>query len=101
MKLKELFTKKLTPALAGKWFIVLLALGKSFFNAVTQVAWGIASLVILNASLLYMHEKYGTDLTYVTSTFLKLDAWVFNNIMFFFWIFFILYAYFEIRDVLK
>jgi len=88
-------------AFLAKSFLVLLKICKSFFMAVTQVAWGIVSLVFLNGALYYMNEKYGTDITSISPTFLKLDTWIFNNVMFFFWVFFALYLYFEIKEVIS
>ena len=82
-----------------KTALITLALLKSFFLAITQVAWGIASLFFLNILLAYM-LKDGIPF-YVSKMFLQLEAFIVSNIMPFVWVFFVLYAFFKIKEVLK
>ena len=84
-----------------KTALITLALLKSFFLAVTQVAWGLVSIFALNAVIYYMYEKQSLDLTTLNHTFLRLETFIGSNIMPFVWVFFVLYAFFEIKEVLK
>lgn len=63
---------------------------KSFFFAITQVAWGISGIFIMGAILRYYQEKYeiGFDV-YISTNFAKLTLFVTEHIMLFFFIFWI------------
>jgi len=78
---------------------ITFALFKSFFLAVTQVAWGLVSIFGLNLLLAYMIRE-GTPIE-VSNLFLQLEMFIGTNIMSFVFIFFALYAYVEIKEVLK
>lgn len=84
---------------AKKSSLIVLALLKSFFLAVTTVAWGIASLFFFNILIAYM-LKDGIPF-YVSKMFLQLEHFLITNIMPFVWVFFVLLAFFEIKEVLK
>ena len=82
--------------------LITLALLKSFFLAVTQVAWGLVSLFGLNLLLTYIiisQKQVVPEL--VNNMFITLEGFIMGNIMPFCWVFFILYAFFEIKEVLK
>jgi flagellar biosynthesis protein FlhB len=75
---------------------------KSFFSAVTQVAWGIASIFILGAVLRYMMEKYSTGVPdYVSETFLSLTVFIIDNIMWFVFIFWLFYWITDYKELKK
>lgn len=76
-------------------FLVL----KSFFVSVTQVAWGLGGMMLLNLLLFYL-LKEGIP-TQVNLTFLKLEMFIFSKILFFLFIFFVVTFYFELRDLLR
>lgn len=80
---------------------ICLSLIKAFFHAVTQVAWGLASLFILNGVFVYLHEKQNFDLTTISPLFIRLESFIITNIMFFVIVFFILISYLEVKEVYK
>ena len=72
---------------------------KSFFMAVTQVAWGIVSIVALKVALIYALK--GDLPISINETFLYLTKLIVNNLMIFVWIFFAIYIYFDLNEFLK
>ena len=88
--------------IALKSGLIVFALIKSMFSAVTQVAWGLVSLLGLNVVMAYILAKNEMILPpYIDQTFLKISMFIVEHIMAFVWIFFILACYFEIKEVLK
>lgn len=82
-----------------KLFMIPLLLAKAFFLAVTQVAWGLASMVFLNLEIVWVLKEEMTQ--QISTGFLRLEAIVFNHIMLFVMIFFIIYAYYDIKELTK
>lgn len=82
--------------------LYLLAAIKSFFFAVSQVAWGLLSIFGLNIALMYMIERHGTEsLTELNPLFIKLESIIITNILWFVLAFFLLYSFLEIKEVNK
>ena len=81
--------------------LVILSILKSFFLAITQVAWGLVSLFALDISLAYLSEKQGFDVTMVNKTFMDMIFFIQEHILLFVGVFFILDLYFEIRELKK
>ena len=88
---------KIASIVFGMIFVML----KSFFLAVTQVAWGIASLFFLSITMFYLRDKYGTDITYVSPVFASLITFVMNNIMLWVFVFCVLHCVIEYKEVNK
>jgi hypothetical protein len=84
----------------GKYTALFTLAGlKSFFFAVTQVAFGIASMFFLNLMLAYfLKEGIPTEVSY---TFLKIEMFIIQNVMNFVWTLFVLNYFFEIKEILK
>lgn len=78
---------------------IILALFKAFFMSVTQIAWGLVSIFGLSIIINYF-VKEGIPY-YVNEFFLSCEYFILDNIVPFTLIFFILYAYFEIKEILK
>lgn len=74
---------------------------KSFFSAVTQVAWGIVSLIGLNMLIVYVATvNKQTIPSIVDITFLKLETFIIEHIMIFtliFWLFYWIVDYKELK----
>jgi hypothetical protein len=74
---------------------------KSLFMAVTQVAWGLIALFGFNALIVYLYKTQGLNVLSVSRIFLQIEGFIQQRIMLFVWIFFIVYLYFEIRELIK
>ena len=81
--------------------IMILILFKSFFIAVTQVAWGLASIFILLGANFYFIEKGYTENFAINEVFMNLMKFIFNNINWFVITIMALYLYFKIKEYLK
>ena len=83
------------------WIIPFIII-KSFFLAITQLAWGLVSLGLLGWVVFFIRKEYPLvglpDLT----KFLDISVnFILNNINLFFWTFFIIYIYFEFKELRK
>jgi hypothetical protein len=83
-----------------KYWIVPLLILKSFFLAITQLAWGLVSLGLFGWVMLYIKNEYPLvnlpDITGFLSLAINL---IIDNVTLFFWIFFIIYVYFEFLEL--
>jgi len=88
-----------------QWFIAgfkfTLAMLKSFFLAVTQVAWGLTSLVVLGIALFYLRDKYGISIAQMSPLFSNLILFIADHIMLFVFVFFIVQLWLEMRELFK
>lgn len=82
---------------------IVFSVIKSFFLAVTGVAWGLVSIFGFNALLSFLIVKTDSsfDLSKINPLFLKLEIFISNNLMLFIFAFFALYLYFDIKEILK
>lgn len=87
----------MTKKYKAKYLMIPLMLLKSFFSAVTQVAWGLGGMMLLNLLLSYM-LKEGLP-TSVDKQFLIVEQFIFNHMMLFVWVFFGVYLYFEVKEL--
>jgi hypothetical protein len=92
--------------LRDKLGIRLLKIGlsgaKSFFSAITQVAWGLVSLFGLNIIIVYLMSKNNMILPpEVDKTFLLLSAFIIEHMMIFVFIFWIVYWYIDYKELKK
>lgn len=75
---------------------------KSFFLAATQVAWGLVSLFGLNLVLSYIitanRQVYPS---LINKTFLHLEQFIIENIMLFFFVFWIVYFITDYKELSK
>lgn len=83
----------------AKYLMIPLIFLKSFFSAIVQVAWGLGGLFLLNLLLNYM-LKEGIPQS-IDKQFLIAEQFIFNNIMMFVWVFFGVFLYFEVRELVK
>ena len=83
-------------AMAG---LIVLALFKSVFNAITSVAWGVAGIFLTNVSLVFL-LKDGIPVS-VNQNFLLIETFILNHLMLFATVFFLLYLYTEIKSFKK
>ena len=88
--------------LVKKYWIVPLLILKSFFLAITQLAWGLVSLGLLGWVMFFIKKEYPLVNLPDFSWFIGgLVNYILNNVELFFWVFFIVYIYFEIKELLK
>ena len=89
-----------TLKLIKKYWIVPLLILKSFFLAITQLAWGLVSLSLLGWVRFFIITEYPLVNMPDFTNFLNLGInLILNNITLFFWVFFIVYIYFEIKEL--
>ena len=81
--------------------MTILIIFKSFFIAVTQVAWGLVSLFGLNLLLTYLLREGQVLPSSLNYLFIKLEGLILNHIMVFVIVFFLVYLYFELKELLK
>jgi hypothetical protein len=83
-----------------KYWIIPLLILRAFFQAITQLAWGLVSLGLLGWTTFFLRKEYPLvkipDLTGVLSIGVDL---ILNNLSLFFWTFFIIYMYFDIKQI--
>ena len=72
---------------------------KSFFLAVTNVAWGLLSLFAFNALIVYLYKSQGFDLTLIPPIFIMMEEFIINNILAFVFVFFVLCFYLEQKEI--
>jgi len=83
-----------------KYWIVPFLILKSFFLAITQLAWGLVSLGLLGWVMFFIRKEYPLVNLPDLSNFIGLGInFIINNITLFFWVFFIIYIYFEIKEL--
>ena len=68
---------------------IILAIGISFFKAITELAWGLASIFLLLGLVLYFKQ----DITSISPLLLNLFKIVQENMMWFLLIFFGFYLF--------
>jgi len=79
--------------------MIIVGLAKAFFMSVTQLAWGLVSLFGLNLVLAYFLKE---NMPYeISLQFIRLEGIIIDNIMIFFWLFFIWYSFSYINEVNK
>lgn len=79
-----------------KYWIVPFLILKSFFLAITQLVWGLVSLGLLGWVMFFIRKEYPLVNLPDFSWFLELAVnLIIDNITLFFWVFFIVYVYFE------
>lgn len=81
----------------GRIVLYILKIIKSFFYAVTQIAWGIASILLLNIALAYL-MKSTDSINLISNVFLNLESFIVKNVIWFVLVFFILYFYGEVKE---
>ena len=82
----------------GKLFLVGLAILKSFFHAVTQVAWGLTGIFAFNLILAYMLKGNQIMPNEVNQLFMKAEMLIINHVMLFFLVLFAIYLYSELKE---
>jgi len=93
---KEKRKKVVTNIIVG-----ILGLIKAFFQAVAQVAWGLAGIFLFNLVLTYLLKSNQIDTTTINKTFLMVAQIIINNLMIFFWAIFLIYVFYEIKEIVK
>ena len=83
-----------------KYLMIPLIILKSFFMAITQVAWGIVSIVALKVALIYALEKDALPVS-VDELFLKIVQIIVDYMVWFALIFFVIYLYFDLNEFAK
>ena len=92
--------KKEIVRIIKKYWITPLLILKSFFLAITQLAWGLVSLGLLGWVMFFIKKEYPLVNLPDFSWFLGLSVnFVINHIELFFWVFFIVYIYFEVKEL--
>jgi len=83
-----------------KYWIVPFLIIKSFFTAIVQVAWGIVALGLLGWVYFFISKEYPLIHFPAISGMLQLGGdIILNNINLFFWVFFIVFIYFECLEL--
>ena len=80
-------------------FSILLSGAKAFFESITQIAWGIASLFFLSITMFYLRENYEVNIAYITPIFAKLTTFLVENIIWFVLVLFIISFILELRKL--
>ena len=80
-----------------KGFLLILAIGRSLFNSVTAVAWGLVSIFSLSLIISYF-IKEGKPLI-VDKLFLQIELFIAGHILLFTLIFFIWYLWNDYQTI--
>lgn len=80
----------------AKYLIIPLGIAKSFFMAVTQVAWGLSGLILIKIFMTYAIRE-GLPI-YMNDGFLIMQYFIVDYMVWFVWVFFAYYLYFEIKE---
>lgn len=88
---------KESKGVRAKYLLIPIMLAKSFFSAITQVAWGVAGIFLFNIAIAYL-IKDGTP-TYISKLFLQGEAYIANHITLFVGAFFIMYFYYDMKEL--
>jgi len=81
--------------------LFILAIMKSFFHAITDLAWGLISIFGFNLLMTYLATAYEFDLTTITPLFFKAIFFISDHIPAFFWTFFAWHLYFNVNKILE
>ena len=81
-----------------KYLIIPLIVLKSFFMAVTQVAWGLVSIVALKVAIIYALKGEALPVT-INETFLLLTNLIIDYMLWFAFVFFIIFVYFDLKEL--
>ena len=87
-------------SLIKKYWIVPLLVVKSFFLAITQVAWGLVSLGLFGWVIFYIKNEYPLINVPDISGIMKIGVdLILNNVTSIVLVFFIIYFYFEFKEI--
>lgn len=82
-------------------FKILIVSGRAFFLAITQVAWGIASLFFLSLTMFYLRDNYGTELPILPPIFYQIISFLFDKLMWFVMIFLLFNIWIDYKEMSK
>jgi len=85
-----------------KYILLPFVVLKSLFVAITQVAWGIAGLLLLQILIVYIMVQNNMEPPEeISKVFLTASLFIIEHIMLFVSIFFVLYMYTETKETMK
>lgn len=83
----------------AKLLMLVPVMLRSFFQAVTNVAWGVGSIFFLNLMVVYFLKE---EMPYEMSLrFLQLEMFITSHIMLFFWAALAVYLYYDCKELMK